>query len=103
MKKDKDAGMKVLASFKCEKVRGEMMGRDDSETVFLSEAGQGYIDRSEELKIQPRLFVCFEHEIMEFVLSGRQMIGRPFKNIIPDIPVTNRYVSRCHGYFDTIW
>lgn len=50
---------------------------------------------------KPVLFVCFEHEIMEFPLSGRQLLGRPSKEQVPDIPVTNKYVSRNHGTFDT--
>ena len=50
---------------------------------------------------QPVLFVCSDHEIMEFPLSGHQLMGRPVHKNIPDIPVVNRYVSRCQGCFDT--
>ncbi len=71
------------------------------ETVFLNNSGQEYLQSGQEVTIQPRLFVCFEHEIMEFILSGKQSIGRPSKGQIPDIPVTNKYVSRKHGYFET--
>ncbi len=52
--------------------------------------------------VQPLLFVCFEREIMEFPLSGKQLLGRPSKDQIPDIPVTNKYVSRNHGTFETV-
>ena len=72
-----------------------------TETILLNDPGQGYLNDGKEFKIQPRLFVCFEHEVMEFILNGKQTIGRPSKGKIPDIPVTNKYVSRNHGVFDT--
>ncbi|MCR5233318.1 MAG: GGDEF domain-containing protein [Lachnospiraceae bacterium] len=74
-----------------------MQDFDDSETVLLEEEEQATPFES----IQPLLFVCYEHEIMEFVLAGTQTMGRPSGNRIPDIPVSNRYVSRDHGIFDT--
>lgn len=52
---------------------------------------------------QPLLFICFEHEIMEFPLAGKQLLGRPSKDKIPDIPVTNKYISRKHGIFETAY
>ncbi len=52
--------------------------------------------------VQPKLFVCFEHEIMEFPLIGKQLLGRPSDEQLPDIPITNKYVSRKHGFFETV-
>lgn len=78
-----------------------MSRENDVRTVFLDEAGEEYLGDSSEYVIQPRLFVCFEHEILEFVLSGKQWIGRPSKGQVPDIPITNKYVSRRHGFFET--
>lgn len=49
----------------------------------------------------PRLFVCQGHMISEYKLSGRQSVGRPAENSLPDIPLTDRTVSRLHGYFNT--
>ncbi len=49
----------------------------------------------------PKLFVCCEHEILEFELKGKQTVGRPVENYVPDIPIINKYVSRQHGYFET--
>ncbi len=72
------------------------------ETLFIEQSGKDYLQEANPVDIKPRLFVCFEHEIMEFVLSGKQTIGRPYKGQIPDIPVTNKYVSRHHGYFETL-
>lgn len=69
-----------------------MSRENDVRTVFLDEAGEEYLGDSSEYVIQPRLFVCFEHEILEFVLSGKQWIGRPSKGQVPDIPITNKYV-----------
>ena len=75
---------------------------DDIATVLLSDFGQNPTENIDSTEVKPRLFVCFEHEIMEFVLSGKQMIGRPAKGQVPDIPITNKYVSRKHGYFETL-
>ena len=38
---------------------------------------------------------------MEFSLTGKQLLGRPSKELVPDIPVTNKYVSRKHGFCET--
>ncbi|MCR4807723.1 MAG: GGDEF domain-containing protein [Lachnospiraceae bacterium] len=72
---------------------------DENRTVLLNGAKKGPTGNNTD--VEPRLFVCFEHEIMEFPLAGRQLVGRPSKDRIPDIPVTNKYVSRQHGVFET--
>ena len=59
------------------------------------------VDGKEKLLEEPRLFVCFEKEILEFTLAERQSMGRPAEGEIPDIPIPNSYVSRGHGYFTT--
>lgn len=74
---------------------------EDVNTSYLYSSTQEYLGRPEKHRVQPRLFVCFEHEVMEFPLAGHQTMGRPVDDHIPDIPVTNKYVSRNHGYFDT--
>ncbi len=74
---------------------------DQQKTSLLFKTAHDYLGTSPTLAENPRLFVCCEHEIMEFGLEGHQMIGRPGDSGIPDIPITNKYVSRCHGYFDT--
>ena len=66
---------------------------NELETNYLYKPVKDYLGK-------PKKHMCFEHEIMEFVLDGHQTLGRPADKI-PDIPVTNRYVSRNHGYFDT--
>ena len=71
---------------------------NENTTVLLDESAK---DSSSADTVQPLLFVCFEHEIMDFPLAGRQLLGRPSKDKIPDIPVTNKYVSRNHGTFET--
>ena len=71
------------------------------ETNYLHKPIQEYLGKSGQHQVRPRLFACFDHEIMEFVLEGHQTLGRPADRYIPDIPMTNRYVSRNHGYFDT--
>ncbi|MBQ3791323.1 MAG: GGDEF domain-containing protein [Lachnospiraceae bacterium] len=73
----------------------------EEQTVFLHQIPEDYLGRTGGQMVKPRLFVCCEHEIMEFVLEGHQLLGRPADSITPDIPVTNRYISRRHGYFDT--
>ncbi|MCR4807029.1 MAG: GGDEF domain-containing protein [Lachnospiraceae bacterium] len=69
----------------------------ESTTVLLDDD----FDEPSDDFVQPLLFVCFEHEIMEFSLAGKQLMGRPSKDRVPDIPVSNKYVSRDHGTFDT--
>ena len=73
----------------------------DNHTKFLYQTPERYIGRPAAASIKPRLFVCCEHEIMEFALEGHQRLGRPAEQEIPDIPVTNRYLSRDHGFFET--
>ncbi len=73
--------------------------QDNNKTMFLDQKTEK-LSRNTSC-VQPKLFVCFEHEIMEFALSGEQLVGRPSKDQIPDIPITNKYVSRKHGYFIT--
>ena len=74
---------------------------DDSRTRLLYGSTSDYTEDTVRHGDQPVLFVCSDHEIMEFPLKGHQVLGRPVKKNIPDIPVVNRYVSRCQGYFDT--
>ena len=71
-----------------------------STTNFLFDTPDEYIGNSA-LRDNPRLFVCCRHEIMEFILTGRQMMGRPAPGSIPDIPVIDPFISRCHGWFET--
>ncbi len=73
----------------------------EEKTSYLYHQTAEYLGQQKS-RVQPRLFVCFEHEVMEFVLQGRQTLGRPVDQNIPDIPVTNKYVSRNHGYFETV-
>lgn len=54
------------------------------------------------LAVEPKLFVSIGKEILEFPLFGRQTIGRPSDDDVPDIPVPNRYISRLHGTFETV-
>ena len=74
---------------------------DDSRTRLLYGSTSDYTEDTVRHGDQPVLFVCSDHEIMEFPLKGHQVLGRPVRKNIPDIPVVNRYVSRCQGYFDT--
>ena len=74
---------------------------EDNTTTFLHNIPEGYIGNTGAQAIKPRLFVCCEHEIMEFVLEGDQLLGRPADGVTPDIPVANRYISRRHGTFHT--
>ncbi len=76
----------------------------EEQTTYLHPISERYLGKAalfNEQRIKPRLFVCCEHEIMEFVLDGSQLFGRPADGIIPDIPVANRYISRRHGLFNT--
>ena len=73
-----------------------MTTTNTNRTVLLTEPMQ-----STQKANQPSLFVCFEREIMEFPLSGKQSLGRPSKDKLPEIPVTNPHVSRNHGTFET--
>ncbi len=74
---------------------------DTSKTSVLYDSAQDYKMTSDLQPEKPRLFVCVDHEIMEFVLEGRQLLGRPDGDQIPDIPVVNKYVSRRQGWFET--
>jgi diguanylate cyclase (GGDEF)-like protein len=51
--------------------------------------------------LRPTLFTCYGHAISEYRLSGRQTVGRPSGDIIPDIPIHARFISREHGSFIT--
>ncbi len=73
----------------------------DDNTGLMNRSVADLLGKTKTHFFLPRLFVCFEHEVMEFVLEGRQTLGRPAENHVPDIPVTNKYVSRKHGYFET--
>ncbi len=46
------------------------MEMNGTETVLLSDAVKDRSGQENGTSVKPRLFVCFEHEIMEFVLSG---------------------------------
>ena len=48
------------------------------------------------------LFICIGRNITEYILRGHQVLGRPDETVGPDIKIANRYVSRHHGYFDTV-
>ena len=48
------------------------------------------------------LFICIGRNITEHILKGHQELGRPDENGGPAIKIANRYVSRHHGYFDTV-
>lgn len=74
---------------------------DSVKTSILYDTAQDYRMTEEPQPEKPRLFVCVDHEIMEFVLDGRQLLGRPSGRQIPDIPVVNRFVSRRQGWFET--
>ncbi len=74
---------------------------DTSKTSILYDSAQDYRITDELQPEKPRLFVCIDHEILEFVLDGRQLFGRPSGDQIPDIPVVNKYVSRRQGWFET--
>ncbi|MCR5674231.1 MAG: GGDEF domain-containing protein [Lachnospiraceae bacterium] len=73
----------------------------EEKTTFLHTIPEEYLGRTGQQSVKPRLFVCCEHEILEFVLEGRQTLGRPAEGTVPDIPVTNRFISRKHGIFET--
>lgn len=51
--------------------------------------------------VSPLLFISIDREIFEYHLSGRQTVGRPSVESIPDIIIPNHYVSRKHGFFET--
>ena len=55
----------------------------------------------EDTRLRPTLFVCYGHAISEYRLEGRQSMGRPSGDYIPDIPIHARFISRDHGYFVT--
>lgn len=74
---------------------------DASKTSVLYDSAQDYKMTADLQPEKPRLFVCVDHEIMEFVLEGRQLLGRPDGDEIPDIPVVNKFVSRRQGWFET--
>ncbi|MCR4739587.1 MAG: FHA domain-containing protein [Lachnospiraceae bacterium] len=62
------------------------------------------IELPRELIIQDvgkRIFVCHGDTIREYVLSGKQRIGRPVPGETPDIPIDCEHVSRKHGFFLT--
>ena len=49
----------------------------------------------------PVLFVCQGRTISEYGLFGKQQMGRPVEDIVPDIPIFDRFASRRHGFFVT--
>ena len=50
---------------------------------------------------EPRLFIMIGTEILELILAGTQILGRPTDDDVPDIPIVNPYISRRHGTFET--
>ncbi len=50
----------------------------------------------------PLLFVCQGKVILEYPLSGTQVLGRPVEGARPELPVFNRFVSRQHALFETV-
>lgn len=50
----------------------------------------------------PSIFVSIDNCITEYRLEGIKTLGRPNAENVPDIPINNRFVSRKHGYFETI-
>ncbi|MBR1629057.1 MAG: GGDEF domain-containing protein [Lachnospiraceae bacterium] len=74
---------------------------DNQLTATIFQKPEDYLGKPKPQRLDPRLFVVCEHEIMEFVLSGKQTIGRPSSSWVPDIPIINKYVSRHHGVFET--
>lgn len=61
------------------------------------------IDTDEEdTRLRPTLFVCYGHSITEYRLEGLKTLGRPTGDQTPDIPIQTRFISRDHGYFETI-
>ena len=55
----------------------------------------------EDFRQRPTLFVCQSHIISEYRLQGYQTLGRPSNDVLPDIPVQDRFVSKSHGFFET--
>lgn len=55
----------------------------------------------DDIKLRPTLFVCYGHSISEYRLEGRQNMGRPTGDSVPDIPIHARFISRDHGCFVT--
>ena len=49
----------------------------------------------------PHIFVISGGEVSEYMLAGEQILGRPYENITPSIPVHSGVVSRKHGRFVT--
>lgn len=70
-------------------------------TMTLYNPALDYLASTDPQPEKPRLFVCCDHEILEFILDGRQYLGRPSDGVIPDIPIVNKYVSRRQGWFET--
>lgn len=59
------------------------------------------VDDGTDEGLRPTLFVCYGHSIAEYRLEGRQRMGRPTGDYVPDIPIHARFISRDHGYFMT--
>ncbi|MBR4719335.1 MAG: GGDEF domain-containing protein [Lachnospiraceae bacterium] len=72
------------------------MSEMNTETILSYDA-----DTDDAQIIRPTLFVCYGRSISEYRLQGRQIMGRPSGDNIPDIPVHARFMSRDHGYFET--
>ena len=50
---------------------------------------------------QPKLYACYGKIIEQYLLSGRQTLGRSYGCSAPDIAVQSPYISKQHGFFET--
>ena len=73
---------------------------NDEKTTFLKVTWDG-----ENMNLynpaEPVLFVCSGRVIRDFYLQGHQVFGRYTEETENDITISNRFVSRTHGIFDT--
>ncbi|MCR5208949.1 MAG: GGDEF domain-containing protein [Lachnospiraceae bacterium] len=69
-------------------------------TIVISEMGLKNANEGN-TKVSPRLYICCDHDIVRADLQGRQRLGRPAGEDVPEIPVMNQHVSKDHGVFMT--
>ncbi len=74
------------------------MAEDKTAILLNTDNKQG---NEEKYKERPTLFVCQAHIISEYRMDGYQTLGRPSNDVLPDIPVQDRFVSKSHGFFET--
>ena len=76
------------------------------ETIMINDGDSKWIPGSQEQDdfylSQPILYICYGKIIEAHILSGRQTLGRKSGRVQPDIAVQNPYISKCHGYFETV-